>query len=169
MQEMPYWALALTYWLHLLATVIWIGSLSALAFIVLPAASRVLEPAARLALLDLVQKRIEAISGFSLVLLVATGMFQLSASPNYEGLLALNNRWAVAIFIKHLTVIGMAVAGAVMSWGILPAIRRATLRYQRSGDEGELAALRRREKLLLRVNILLAVIVLAMTALASAA
>jgi uncharacterized membrane protein len=34
----PAWALALSYWLHMLATVLWIGSLSALVVLVLPAA-----------------------------------------------------------------------------------------------------------------------------------
>lgn len=37
------WALTQAYWMHLLATVTWIGGLAALAWLVLPAARRSLE------------------------------------------------------------------------------------------------------------------------------
>ena len=40
----PAWALAITYWLHLLATVTWIGSLAGISFLVLPAMQRSLSP-----------------------------------------------------------------------------------------------------------------------------
>lgn len=41
----PAWALALSFWLHLLATVAWIGGLAAIALLVLPSARRSLGPA----------------------------------------------------------------------------------------------------------------------------
>ena len=31
--SIPFWALSLTYWLHMLATVVWIGGLAALALL----------------------------------------------------------------------------------------------------------------------------------------
>src|SRR5512136_1097243 len=98
---MPVWAFPLIYWLHLLATVVWIGSLVALALLVIPAARR-LDASAQAALLDGIQQRLESLGWFCLALLLATGMFQMSANRNYSGLFSTANPWSVAILAKHL-------------------------------------------------------------------
>jgi uncharacterized membrane protein len=165
---MPLWALTLTYWLHLLATVLWIGSLASLTLLVLPAARRTLEPAAQAALLDGLQPRLESLGWFCLGLLLATGMFQLSANANYTGLFSTANQWSQAILVKHLLFVVMIFVSAAQAWWVLPALRRAILRARRGGGEQEIAALRRREAWLLRLNFLLAMLVLAATALARA-
>jgi uncharacterized membrane protein len=165
---MPHWALTLVYFLHLCATVVWLGSLVGLSLLVIPAASRTLEVKDQVSLLDNIQSRLDSLSWFCLFLLIATGMFQLSASPNYHGLLGVANNWEKAILIKHGLVITLAVASAIMSWGVMPAIRRAKIKYQRTGDEQELALLRRKEKFLLRLNLVLAALVLLATAAARA-
>jgi uncharacterized membrane protein len=167
-QIMPHWALTLVYFLHLCATVVWLGSLVGLSLLVIPAASRTLEVKDQVSLLDNIQSRLDSLSWFCLFLLIATGMFQLSASPNYHGLLGVENNWEKAILIKHGLVITLAVASAIMSWGVMPAIRRAKIKYQRTGDEQELAPLRKKEKFLLRLNLVLAALVLLATAAARA-
>jgi uncharacterized membrane protein len=168
MQDMPSWALTLVYFLHLSATVAWLGSLVGLTLLVIPAASKVLEVKDQVSLLDNIQARLDSLSWFCLFLLVATGMFQLSASPKYHGLLGVENNWEKAILIKHGLVITLAIASAVMSWGVMPAIRRAKIKMQRTGDDQELVPLRKREKFLLRLNLILAALVLLATAAASA-
>lgn len=168
MQDMPSWALTLVYFLHLSATVAWLGSLVGLTLLVIPAASKVLEVKDQVSLLDNIQARLDSLSWFCLFLLVATGMFQLSASPKYHGLLGVENNWEKAILIKHGLVITFAIASAVMSWGVMPAIRRAKIKMQRTGDDQELVPLRKREKFLLRLNLILAALVLLATAAASA-
>jgi uncharacterized membrane protein len=168
MQAMPAWALTLVYFLHLSATVAWLGTLVGLSLVVIPAASRVLETKDQVSLLDNIQTRLDSLSWFCLFLLIATGMFQLSASPNYRGLLGVENNWEKAILIKHGLVITLAAASAFMSWGVMPAIRRAKIKHQRTGDEKELASLRKKEKNLLRLNLLLSALVLLATAAARA-
>ncbi len=166
---MPSWALAVAFWLHMLATVAWIGGLFVLSLLVLPAARRSLPIAEQTALLEAIQRRLDPLAWFSLALLVATGLFQMSANPNYEGFLAVRNPWAVAILIKHLFVGGMVVVGAVQTWGVLPALRRAMLLQQKRGSARNVDGPRRRQESLLRLNLVLAIIVLALTALARAA
>lgn len=168
MQAMPAWALTLVYFLHLSATVAWLGTLVGLSLVVIPAASRVLEARDQVSLLDNIQARLDSLSWFCLFLLIATGMFQLSANPNYRGLLGVENNWEKAILIKHGLVITLAAASAFMSWGVMPAIRREKIKYQRTGDEKELASLRKKEKNLLRLNLLLSALVLLATAAARA-
>jgi hypothetical protein len=74
MAAMPVWALVLAYWLHMIGTVLWLGSLTTFVLMVLPAAGHTLEIPAQIAFLDSFQRRLESIATFSLFLLLATGM-----------------------------------------------------------------------------------------------
>ncbi len=163
---MPVWALTITFWLHLLATVTWIGSLAAISFLILPAARHSLDVDAQGALIDAIQRRLEPLAWFCLALLVVTGMFQLSTSPHYNGLLSTSNQWSIAILVKHIMVLVMIVVSALQTWEVLPSIQRAAIRAQKTGDPAQLRVLRQRERLLLRVNLLLSILILAATALA---
>ena len=58
MKEIPGSILVLFYWLHLLATVVWIGGLASMALIVLPAARRSLDDSAFAGFLGRVQERL---------------------------------------------------------------------------------------------------------------
>jgi uncharacterized membrane protein len=164
----PAWALALTYWLHLLATVSWVGSLAGVSFLVLPAMKRALDPETQLVFLEAMQKRLEPIAWFSMSLLVLTGLFQMSVNPHYDGFLSLSTQWSLAILIKHLLGIVLVVFSAIQTWEVIPAIRRAILKSKRSDNAEELDALRRREILLLRTNFGLSILILLATAFARA-
>jgi uncharacterized membrane protein len=163
--------LATAYWLHMLATVAWIGSLAALALVVIPAARKALDPLLYSALLLQIQTRLQPVGWFSLAVLGVTGMFQMSAHPSYEGFLAISNPWAVAILVKHLAISLLVLSSAAMTWGVLPALQRAAL-LRAAGKQVEEAGFMRivrRENRLLVVNLLLSLLVLALTAWARAA
>ena len=81
----PAWALSLAYWLHMLATIVWIGGLASMSILVIPAARRALDTRQYAMLLGALQARLEPLGWFSIILLVGTGMLQMSASPNYQG------------------------------------------------------------------------------------
>ena len=164
----PAWALAITYWLHLLATVTWIGSLAGISFLVLPAMQRSLSPETQLVFIEAMQKRLEPIAWFSMSLLVLTGLFQMSVNPHYDGFLSLSTQWSLAILTKHLLGIVMVVVSAIQTWEVIPAIRRAIVRSKKSQNSEELDALRRREVLLLRMNFGLAILILLAAAFARA-
>jgi uncharacterized membrane protein len=171
--ETPAWGLTIAYWLHMLATVVWIGGLAALALFVLPAARRALEPGAYAAFLSAMQRRFDPLAWFSLALLVATGMFQMSASPNYSGFLAIENRWAVAILVKHIVFFGMTALSAYLTWNLLPRLRRLALLRSKTGHDGDvierqITPLETQELRLMQLNLVLGVIVLALTAMARA-
>lgn len=164
----PAWALALTYWLHLLATVTWIGSLAGVSFLVLPAMKRALEPETQLVFIEAMQKRLEPIAWFSMSLLLLTGLFQMSVNPHYDGFISVSTQWSLAILTKHLLGIVMVVVSAIQTWEVIPAIRRAILRSRKTKNVEELDALRRREVLLLRMNFGLSTLILLATAFARA-
>jgi len=164
----PAWALALTYWLHLLATVTWVGSLAGVSFLVLPAMQRSLSSEAQLVFIEAMQKRLEPIAWFSMSLLVVTGLFQMSVNPHYDGFLSISTQWSLAILSKHLLGIVMVVVSAIQTWEVIPAIRRAIMLSKKSGDAEVLESLRRREVLLLRLNFGLSILILLATAFARA-
>lgn len=168
---LPDFALALAYWLHILATVTWIGGLMALAVLVIPAARRTLQPIDYAALLGRVQSNLQRVGWLSLAVLVGTGLFQMSAHPAYEGFLAISNTWAVAILIKHLVIGLMVLAGGYLTWGVMPALQRIALQRAAGGtvNAARDAELRKRESLVLTLNLVLSIVVLLLTAIARAA
>lgn len=165
----PYWALSLAFWLHLLATVAWIGGLVALVILVLPAARKSLEPETYARFLEQLQHRLDPLGWLSLAVLLATGLFQMSANPNYAGFLSISNRWAASMLLKHILFIGMIGVCAYLTWGILPALRRIALMRVKGIDAQAAEKLLNRETQLLRINLVLGVLILGLTALARAA
>jgi len=165
----PYWALSLVFWLHMLATVAWIGGLVAVVILVLPAAKKTLEPEIYANFLEQLQRRLDALGWLSLAVLLATGLFQMSANPNYEGLLSISNRWAASMLLKHILFILMILFSTSLSWGILTALSRIAMRQAKGLDAQSAEQLQQRETLLLRINLVLGVLILGLTALARAA
>jgi len=160
--------MALIYWLHMLATVTWIGSLAAINLLVLPASVRTLKLADQLSFISALQKRLEPLAWFCMGLLLVTGLFQLSANPHYDGFLSTSTQWSLAILVKHSLGVVMAVVSAVQTWEVLPFIQRILMRKESAKAE-ELAKLQKRETLLLRVNLILSALILGATAFARAA
>jgi hypothetical protein len=106
-------------------------------------------------------------------------MLQMGANPNYEGFFTISNVWSGAILIKHLFFLGMTGISAYLTWGLLPQMRRLALLRARdqakiinsAGQQADAlpeieARILRQEELLLRLNLVLGVLVLAMTAVA---
>lgn len=163
----PTWAIAITYWLHLLATVAWIGSIVATSILFLPAAKQALKPIDHLALVDAMQKRLEPIAWFCMSLLLLTGLFQMSINPHYDGFVSTSTQWSLSILVKHILGIFMVVASAIQTWEVIPAIRR-TLINKKKVDEAQVIHLQKRETLLLRINFGLSILILLATSFARA-
>lgn len=168
--DTPVWLLSLSYWLHMAATVVWIGGLFFQSVILLPALRTSPPSEADFPLIERIRKRFDPLAWLSLTILVGTGLIQMSANPNYLGLFALGNRWAVAIFAKHLAI-GLMVALAVyQTWILQPKLNRLLLKSRgakgvdREADED----LSKRFSLTIQGNLLLGILVLALTSLARA-
>jgi uncharacterized membrane protein len=152
----------------MLATIAWIGGLAAVVLLIVPASRQLDDPEHRTALLESALRRLDPVGWFSLVVLIGTGLVQMSANPQYVGFLSVTNQWAIAILIKHLVFIGMAGVSAYLTWISLPELNRVALRHALGKDSPNLERLQRRNLVLLRINLFLGLIVLAMTAWARA-
>ena len=161
---MPRLVLALAYWLHMAATVVWIGGLTFQTIILAPTLDGSPD------LLERLRRRFDPLAWLSLAVLVGTGLIQMSASPNYTGLLSIRNGWSAAILAKHLVIGLMLVLASIQTWWIQPRLARLVLIAARASPEpAEVAVLRRRQVRLLRLQTVLSVVVLALTAAARSA
>jgi uncharacterized membrane protein len=171
--------LAISYFFHLIATVVWIGGLAALVLLVLPAARRIkgddpARAAALESLLSAIRARFFPITQFALVVLVVTGLIQMAGDEHYDGVLQFENDWSRAILLKHVAVAGMFACGLALQYGVIPALERARLLQTRGNAAAQplaaadIARLRRREARLTWLNVVLGVLTLAFTAWATA-
>jgi uncharacterized membrane protein len=165
--SIPVWVLTLSYWVHMLATVVWLGGLFSMAILGWPAM--------RKRVLDLdqwiqLQRRFTPWANASLVILWITGFLQMTADPNYDGFLAVNSLWAQAIFIKHIAVLGMMAFGLYIQLRIQPALVRLAILEKKQPEQAaaERERLARQEMRLVRLNLICAAAVLFFTAVATA-
>src|SRR5829696_947889 len=115
------WILAFSYWLHMLATIVWVGGLALMALVVWPGARAVLGPGPEFAaLIRRLQRQFSLMAWASLAVLTATGLTQMAANENYTGVLQIGNPWAVAILAKHLAIGGMILIGMYMQLTLHP-------------------------------------------------
>ncbi|MDX2161855.1 MAG: CopD family protein [bacterium] len=158
--------LAISYFFHLVATVIWLGGLFFMSLLGFPEMRRILgENPPLYALLTRLRKRSYPLINFSLVVLILTGFTQMAGDENYDGVLQFDNEWSRVLLFKHIAFIGMIGCGLLLQYGVAPALERMSLLIERGkGDPAALAQLQRREIRLTWVNAGLGVLVLAFTA-----
>jgi uncharacterized membrane protein len=158
--------LAISLFFHLLATVIWVGGLVITTVLVWPAVRRTLaDTPALYSVLGQFRQRFTPWGNLCLVVLIVTGLFQMSLDENYNGLLDFSNTWSVVILMKHIAIIGMIGIGVIMQYGIFPALERNSLLLEREKGNPEVwSRLRQREIRLTWLNTLLGIAVLGFSA-----
>ena len=159
-------ALTLSLFFHIAATVIWIGGILLITFLVVPELNRALaEQPALHQLLTRLRARFTIVGNLALAVLIVTGLLQMSTDSNYEGLLRFSNRWSQALLLKHILIIVMALCGLLLQFAVAPALERASLLRARGLDErDEWARLHLRERRLTIVIAMLALAILAASA-----
>lgn len=162
--------LAISYFFHLVATAVWIGGLGTLVVLVWPATRRLLETQPALyGTLTRLRQRFFPLTNLSLAVLVVTGLLQMAADPNYDGVLQFENEWSRVMLFKHIAIGGMVVCGLALQLWVAPALERISLLAARGkADPAAQVQLRRQETRLTWLNVILGVLVLGFTAWATA-
>ena len=165
---MPTIALALNYWLHLLATVLWLGGLAMLLLVAWPSLRPLsdADPAGESRLFEALERRFRPFANISLLVLIVTGIIQMGGDPHYEGFLRFDTPWTLTLLAKHVIIGGMVIVTALLQWVVYPALERARLLARRDVADGRVleATARRRLQRLAAANLGLGVIVLLLTA-----
>ena len=164
---MAFWILALSYSVHLLATAVWAGGLLLMCIMVFPAW--------RIGTLSdnswlNRQKRITPWINSSMILLLISGFFQMTSDSNYSGFLQIDSVWAWAMLVKHIAYAVLVIVMLWLQFGLYPAMERtavlATKRPQLATNEQ--TTQNQQEKRLLTTNVILALVILIYTAIATA-
>lgn len=115
-----------------------------------------------------IQQKFLWIQWLSLFVLVATGMFQMSAHPAYQGLLIIENRWTFAIFLKHAVIAVLFVLSLYETLWVSPALRRIYIRqdHELPVDIAQLKRLEKQHNILIWFSLGIALGVLGLTAIA---
>ena len=162
-----FWIISFSYWIHLLATVVWLGGMALLALVAWPALRQG-------TLADNqwfgMQKKFAPWANLSLVLLLITGFVQMTNDPNYSGFMVIDSLWAWAMLLKHLAFVGLTLLTVYVQFSLYPAMSRLALladtRPQLAAAEQE--KLSQKEWLFLRINLACAALILLFTAVATA-
>lgn len=122
--------IALSFWMHSLATVIFIGHYLLLSLIYLPALSKQESLDSTGALLSAFSKRSRSWLYASLLIFLITGTYLTFVDPNYMGIGNFSNSWAILMLIKHILILGMVGMGfwfnAILRVGPLMGSNRGT-------------------------------------------
>lgn len=161
------WLLALSYWVHLLATIIWLGGIALITLLAWPALQRGTLQANQW---WAIQRKFVPWANASMIVLLVTGFYQMTVDSNYSGFLAIDSTWAFAILAKHLAYIVMVVITVYMQAVLYPAMSRLTLLLEQKPQAAaaEKARIEKQEILFLRLNLICAAVVLLFTAVATA-
>ncbi|MBI5748901.1 MAG: DUF4149 domain-containing protein [Nitrospinae bacterium] len=100
--------LAVSYWLHLIATVVWIGGIIFILFIVIPSSNQLLGVESG-KLMGEISKRFTPLANYSIILLIITGLVLTGFNKQFSGIGNFKNNWTFVLTVKHVLVLGMVI------------------------------------------------------------
>jgi uncharacterized membrane protein len=162
---MPITLLAIANFLHLIATITWVGGMIIMRLIVTPALRTLtrqggLSEAEQRAVLRAIGQRGASYTSGAIVVFIITGLAMLSLNPNYTGFLVFGNLWTQIILLKHVAVAGLIISTAYINTTV-------NRRLASADNEQEYARWQERRRDLADVNFLLGLVILGLTAIAT--
>ncbi|HLA50714.1 MAG TPA: DUF4149 domain-containing protein [Thermodesulfobacteriota bacterium] len=152
--------LAASYWLHLIATVVWIGGITFILFIAIPSAKHVLGGDAG-KLMGEISKRFTPLANYSILFLVITGIALTGLNKQFSGIGVFENKWTLILAIKHIIVLSMVVIHFYRGLALNPKIARTE-------SAAEKTNLQKLSLNLVKVNFCLGIMVLLLSGITSA-
>ena len=144
--------LAGSYWLHSIATVVWIGGIAFILLIVIPSAKQVLGVEAGKLMGD-ISKRFTPIANYSIIVLFITGAVLAALNKQFSGIGNFSNGWSSGLIVKHVLVLGMAAVPFYRGLILAPKIAKTE-------PAAEKASLQKLSLNLVKVNFCLGLMVL---------
>jgi len=144
--------LAFSYWLHIVATLVWGGGLATMLIFVHPAAREILTGNVYRPFFFRLNSRIQQTGWICLIALMATGFFQMILNTNHRGFLEIRSSWTTAIFFKHVAVGLLVLVNAYLTWILDPRLRRIYLAQGDIENESDYIALKALETIKFRLS-----------------
>ncbi len=151
-------------WLHLGATVIWLGAMVTNMLVLVPTAKENLEPQVMGRFLGAFMKRFRPLVYISITALTITGVIMMLLNKHYLGALDIGNLWTQLLVVKHLLTV-ILIIGVIYSFEVLTH-RIGWLAA--AGPSPQLAQLQKLQARLSVVGLVIAMIVLLLTSIITA-
>lgn len=146
--------------LHLMATIAWIGGLFFNFLVVIPSVAKALDPPTAGKFMGFMFKRIRIIVYVSLAILFITGIPMKIASEYYVGIINFDNTWEIIGFVKHVFV-GLLALMAIYNFEILiPMLSKLSAK----GPSPKLVSLKQRQKLFGATSFIFGIIIIFLSA-----
>ena len=155
--------MALVNWLHLLATVAWIGGMSTNLVVLLPSMRGNLDPPVMGKLMGAVMGRFRILTYICIAVLIVTGGLMSRYNASYEGF-GFTNLWTTIGVVKHLVVVILVVLAVYAYEGLAKKVARVAAQ----GPSPELTRMQKRQIGFAVTGFVLGLIVLLLTGAMSA-
>ncbi|NUO79724.1 CopD family protein [candidate division KSB1 bacterium] len=140
--------------LHLLATVTWIGGMIYINLVLMPAMP-VLSPPERGKLMGAASKRFALFAWGSIVILLLTGFYKTPEGMLFD----VSADYSLTLTVKHVVVLTMIIIGIVISMVIVPKLGALAPKPQEAPSPAFIA-LQNRLKVLAIINMIMGFVVL---------
>ena len=147
-------------WIHLMATVAWIGGMFANFFIYMPAMRKVLDPSVSGKLMGTVMKRFRIMVYISMGLFLFTGMISGFIHVSSVDAASAENSWNTLLTIKVSVFVVMAVLAIYAFEYLAPKVAETAAK----GASPELARIQKRQMALAATGFILGIIIVAISA-----
>lgn len=146
--------------LHLMATIAWIGGMFFNFLVVLPTATKALDPQTMGKFMGMLFKRVRVVVYTSLIILFITGIPMKIADEFYVGVISFTNSWEVLGFVKHVFV-GLLALMAIYSFEVvLPKVSKLA----KEGPSPKLNGLKKKQLVLGSISFLFGIIIILLSA-----
>ena len=152
--------LSVVNWLHLAATVTWIGAMVTNMAVLMPAARETLEPPVMGRLFGAFMKRFRTLVYICIITLFVTGAVMMVLNRHYLGPLDFGNLWTRLLLVKHILIIVMVVMVVYAFEVLAPKVGRVAA----AGPSPELARLQKFQMRVGGAGLVIALVVLLLTA-----
>jgi len=147
-------------WIHLMATVAWIGGMFTNFFIYLPILGRTLDPPVAGKFMGAVMQRFRVMVYISMAVFLMTGIALGSLHQNSVNAYASNDAWVMLMILKVLLFILMVVLALFAFEGMAPKVARMAA----SGPSPELLKAQKTQKRMAIAGFVLGMFILALSA-----
>ena len=119
------------YWIHLVATVLWIGGIIFIIFIVIPSSGQVLGAESG-KLMGEISKRFTPLANYSIILLFVSGIVLAGLNNQFSGVRILESNWTMALILKLVLFFSMTAIHFYRGLVLAPKMMRTTTQTEKT-------------------------------------
>ena len=119
------------YWIHLVATVIWIGGITFIIFIAIPSSKQVLGAETGI-LMGEISKRFTPFANFRIILLFVSGIVLAGLNKQFSVVRVLESNWTMALILKLVLFFCMIAIHFYRGLVLAPKIMRTATQTEKT-------------------------------------